>query len=217
MSRSESTPYRFNCATQNRASQDTIDYFELKNKPQQFYSSRANREEAMRQAGLDGFVAEYGVYKGKSLKQICRYFTGNLVYAFDSFKGLPHNGCWGGNYRQNQFNLKGNIPWRLKHFKPKNAKLIVGLFEITTKTVDYGDMICKFAHIVCDVYDSTVIALKHLQPHIKKGTVIVFDEYCDYWGWKEGEWKAWQEFTKTNQVKYSYIGIAGMAVSIKVL
>ena len=34
----KSTPYRLNGAIQNRASQATIDYFELKNAPQQFYS-----------------------------------------------------------------------------------------------------------------------------------------------------------------------------------
>jgi len=215
----KSTPYRLNGAIQSRASQDTIDYFELKNKPQQFYSKRANREEAMKQAGLDGFVAEYGVYKGESLRQICRYFAGNKVFAFDSFKGLPHNGFWGGNYgHRNKFKFK-DIPWQLKHFKPNNAKLIIGRFEATTKTFDYDELNCgcKFVHLDCDVYESTVIALEHLQPYIQKGTIIVFDDYCDYWGWREGQFKAWQEFRETNSIRYSYIGIAGMAVSIKIL
>ena len=45
----------------------------------------------------------------------------------------------------------------------------------------------------------------------------MFDDYCDYWGWREGQFKAWQEFKETNSIRYSYIGIAGMAVSIKIL
>jgi hypothetical protein len=40
------------------------------------------------------------------------------------------------------------------------------------------------------------------------GTVIVFDEYFNYPGWRLHEFKAFQEFISTTNRKYRYIGLS---------
>jgi hypothetical protein len=49
------------------------------------------------------------------------------------------------------------------------------------------------------------------------GTIIVFDEYFGFTGWRMGEWKAWQEFVPTSGVKYEDIGFANVRVAVRIL
>ena len=41
---------------------------------------------------------------------------------------------------------------------------------------------------------------------IVPGTIIVFDEYLNYPGWQEHEYRAFQEFLQTQSLDYQYIG-----------
>ena len=60
-------------------------------------------------------------------------------------------------------------------------------------------------HIDCDTYESTKEVLNILNSKkLISGTLILFDEYLSYVGWKQGEFKAWQEFVKENNIKYKY-------------
>ena len=47
----------------------------------------------------------------------------------------------------------------------------------------------------------------------------MFDEYFDYPGWQEHEYKAFQEFVEENSVKYEYISRteASQEVAIRIL
>lgn len=58
----------------------------------------------------------------------------------------------------------------------------------------------------CDIYSSTKTIFEFCDDRIKKGTIIVFDEYFNYPNWQEHEFKAFQEFTKSNNIRYEYIG-----------
>jgi hypothetical protein len=48
-------------------------------------------------------------------------------------------------------------------------------------------------------------------------TVIVFDEYFNYPFWREGEFKAFQEFIQARNCRYRYLGYAHKQVATKVL
>ena len=48
------------------------------------------------------------------------------------------------------------------------------------------------------------------------GTVIVFDEYLNYPGWQNHEFKAFQEFVKANNVRYTYLGYARQQVAVRI-
>jgi len=61
----------------------------------------------------------------------------------------------------------------------------------------------------------TVFSL--LGERITKGTVIVFDEYLGYRGWRIGEWKAWQEFVKEHSKEYEYLAFSDKQVAIRIL
>lgn len=39
----------------------------------------------------------------------------------------------------------------------------------------------------------------------KKGTIIAFDEYMNYPGWQDDEFKAFQEYVKEHNVHYEYL------------
>jgi hypothetical protein len=45
-----------------------------------------------------------------------------------------------------------------------------------------------------------------LADRIVAGTVIQFDEYFNYPGWQDGEFKAWSEFVAARHVKFEYLG-----------
>ncbi len=64
-------------------------------------------------------------------------------------------------------------------------------------------------HVDCDIYSSTKTIFDLLASRIVAGTVIVFDEYFNYPGWRHHEYKAFQEFCATSGHSYRYLGYAG--------
>jgi hypothetical protein len=171
------------------------------------------REEAWKRANVDGFVAEYGVDKGKSFIQLCKLNKDNETFGFDAFLGLP-NGVWPGNMiHQGMFNYDGQIPFDI----PSNGTIINGWFNKTLPKFNYRQSVAKFLHIDCDVYSSTVDILTNLVDKIVPGTVIVFDDYCNHPNWRQGEWLAWLNFVQKNNIKYKYLYVAGMSVALQVI
>jgi len=67
---------------------------------------------------------------------------------------------------------------------------------------------CAFVHIDCDIYTSTVTIFAALRERIATGTVIVFDEYFNYPGWRAHEYKAFQEFIVQTGLSYQYLGLS---------
>jgi hypothetical protein len=62
-------------------------------------------------------------------------------------------------------------------------------------------------HIDCDLYSSTRTVLKLCGPRIRKGAVLVFDEYCNYPGWRDHEFRAFQEFVAETGRQYEYLSV----------
>ena len=61
--------------------------------------------------------------------------------------------------------------------------------------------------------------LEGLKDMLVPGTIIMFDEYYNYSGWEEGEYKAFMEFTAKHQIRFEYIGYIrkGSQVAVKIL
>jgi hypothetical protein len=157
---------------------------------------------ALSRAPAQGLVLEFGVEKGASLRHLAGLRPGP-VHGFDSFEGLP--GDWGGTKEAaGAFSLRGRLPK-----VPDNAKLHVGWFDQTlppflaAETAD-----CALIHVDCDIYISTAIIFEQLRGRIKPGTVIVFDEYFNYPGWRAHEYKAFQEFIASSGLAYRYLGFS---------
>ena len=129
--------------------------------------------------GINGFVAEFGIYKGKSLKYLCSLFP--KVYGFDSFKGLPEDwikGRYKGHFSIDESKLKF----------PTNAIVYKGWFNETIPLfLEDNKQNAQFIHIDCDIYSSTKDVMMMLNDRIVNGTYILFDELFGYKNWREHE------------------------------
>ncbi|HEX8662909.1 MAG TPA: class I SAM-dependent methyltransferase [Beijerinckiaceae bacterium] len=154
--------------------------------PRLFASATELLEDALRQRRTPGLVIEFGVYKGRSLDLIACSVFPEPVVGFDSFMGLPEH--WRSGFRKGTFAT--DIP-KVK----SNVQLVVGQFEETLpKFISQMDQDISFLHVDCDLYSSTTTVLRHCRDRICAGTVIVFDEFHNYPGWENHEYKAFSEF-----------------------
>jgi hypothetical protein len=146
----------------------------------------------------EGGVLEFGVATGRTIKYIAS-LTQDDVDGFDAFSGLPE--FWRPGFGRGKFAQSAPKV-------PSNVRLHVGLFQDTLPKFILADQRrVSFLHIDCDLYSSTKCIFDYLGERIRRGTVIVFDEYWNYPGWKDHEWKAFQEFVSESAIKYEYIGI----------
>jgi len=148
---------------------------------------------------VDGLILEFGVYKGETINFIASKLRDKVIYGFDSFEGLPED--WRSGFSKGTFFL-GNLP----QVEP-NVNLIKGWFDKTLpEFIKENNIPVAFVHIDCDLYSSTKIIFNILKKNIVPGTIIVFDEFFNYPGWKNGEYKAFMEFVDESKVDYEYLG-----------
>jgi len=98
------------------------------------------------------------------------------------------------------------------------VELIKGWFDETLPrflTQHPGNF--AFIHVDCDTYEATRTLFQAAGGRVAAGTVIVFDEYFGYPGWRVGEWKAWQEFVGERGVRYEYVGFSVNQVAVRIL
>jgi hypothetical protein len=150
-------------------------------------------------APSSGFVCELGVYRGESLNEIARHYASEKVYGFDTFTGLPE--FWRDGFPAGAFDVSSE-----QLFFEKNCILYKGMFDDTLPTfLKQTEGVAKLVHMDCDLYSSSISALRILAPRLRPGTVIVFDEYFNYPGWQGHEHKAFREFLETTGLGCRYI------------
>ena len=71
-------------------------------------------------------------------------------------------------------------------------------------------------HVDCDLYSSTKTVLDALAGRIRAGTVIVFDEYHNFPGWREHEHKAFMEFCEAFHVDFEYISYNNLQAAVRI-
>ena len=144
-----------------------------------------------------GLILEFGVRHGTSIRQLAS-FTSQPIYGFDSFEGLPED--WHKESKE-VYSTRGKIPK-----VPAHVTLIPGWFEETLPLfLKKHEEDVALINIDCDIYSSTKTVLDLLNPRIKKGTIILFDEYIGNLHWEEDEHKAFMESIDTHQWKYEYL------------
>lgn len=152
---------------------------------------------ALEKVSIDGMFLEFGVYNGESINHIASKIKCKIT-GFDSFAGLPEK--WRDGFVAGCFKVD-SVPK-----VATNVSLIKGWFSETLPEFcsnNKGDL--AFLHIDCDLYSSTKDIFHFLGPQIKSGTVIVFDEYFNYPGWVDGEFKAFKEFLTEYELDYEYL------------
>ena len=155
---------------------------------------------------------EFGVYEGKTINIISSTVPDKIVYGFDSFEGLPED--WRTGFDKATFDRNGKMPQ-----VNSNVRLVKGWFNETLPAfVKEHTEPCAFIHVDCDLYSSTKTIFDNLKDQIVSGTVIAFDEYFNYPGWQEGEYKAFMELVVEKGFEFEYIArtdIEQVAVKIK--
>ena len=145
----------------------------------------------------DGLILEFGVRHGTSIRQLAS-FTSKPIYGFDSFEGLPED--WHQESKE-VYSTRGKIPKA-----PPHVTLIPGWFEETLPLfLEKREEDVALINIDCDIYSSTKTVLDLLSDRIKKGTIMIFDEYIGNLHWEEDEHKAFMESIDTYHWKYEHL------------
>ncbi len=146
----------------------------------------------------NGIILEFWVFKGATVNFISSKLAKSQVYWFDSFEWLPED--WRSNFLSGHFKLE---------MLPKvnsNVTLVKGWFnEVLPGFVLSNKAPVAFLHVDCDLYSSTKAIFENLGDSIISWTVIVFDEYWNYAGWKQWEFKAFNEFLDISNKKFEYL------------
>jgi len=163
------------------------------------------------QASTEGLFLEFGVASGWSINEIAARVS-KTVYGFDSFEGLPAP-WWGA---QKGHFCREDLP-SVRH----NVVLVPGMFDETLpRFLEEHLEPCAFVHVDCVLYSSTKTVLELLRGRLVKGTVICFDEYFNYPGWRNtGEYKAFTEFAEEHGLSFEYLSycFASTPVSVRLL
>jgi hypothetical protein len=156
----------------------------------------ATLEYALSLAPSGGMALEFGVFSGTTLKIIARARRGQMVYGFDSFEGLPEN--WRAGFPVGTFAPEGlpDVP---------GAELVPGLFdEVLPRFLETHPGSVDLLHIDSDLYSSAATVLGLVGPRLQSGSVVVFDEFFNYPGWRNHEYRAWMEFVKRTGIEFRY-------------
>jgi predicted O-methyltransferase YrrM len=164
----------------------------------------------LKKKNASGLMAEFGVWNGYSINHFAKK-TDQLVYGFDSFTGLKED-CSGWEFAKGHFDRGGELP-RVE----KNVRLIKGWLQDTLPPflAEHNEPFA-FIHVDTDTYEAAVAIFGLLETRIREGTIIVFDEYIGYRGWRYGEHQAFQEFVQRTQVGFEYLGFSNLAVAVRV-
>lgn len=160
---------------------------------------------------IDGLLAEFGVWNGYSINYFARRIGGAVIHGFDSFEGL-HVDWAGWNEGKGAFDRGGALPK-----VAANVRLVKGWFHETVPAFlvrESGPF--AFVHIDCDTYEATKIILDEIGDRLRPGTIVLFDEYFGYRGWKLGEYKAWQERVAAAGIEYEYLAFSEIEVALRI-
>ena len=152
-----------------------------------------------------GYYLQFGVFMGFTLNILAKERSEVTWHGFDSFEGLPCDWDLGGKF------CKAD-KWKIAN-PPKvedNVVLVKGWYKDTIP--EFAESMtgnAAFIDVDCDVYESARAVLFGFNEKIRAGTIIRFDELCDwrelgwhkrpgagsrYTAWRDHEWKALNEW-----------------------
>lgn len=195
---------------QRRATQEAADIV-LRDMPEALFCAdrQTNLDYALSLRPKRGLLLEFGVYGGKTINHIAARTPEELIYGFDSFRGLPEQ--WtGSRYSPTNFDRGGVLPK-----VADNVRLMAGWFEETLPPfLAENREAVSFVHIDCDLYSSTRYVLTALADRLAPSCVVVFDEFFNYHGYRLHEYRAFYEFISDTGRRYSFASFSGYQVTV---
>ena len=140
--------------------------------------------DSVKEVTVDGHWCEFGVRQGRSLNWLIDAYPGQVIHAFDSWEGLPEEWNHGTGIVAG---MSCDPP-----VVPDHIQLHKGWFKDTLPVwkQEHTDTI-GFLHMDADIYSSTKEVLVSLNNQIVPGTVITFDEFCNFR--LSGKMRKWQD------------------------
>ena len=146
---------------------------------------------------------EFGVAAGHSFKWWVEHNTNAEAefHGFDTFTGLPED--WGPFKAGAMSN--GNKP---PEINDKRVTFYTGLFQQTLpgfiEKLKQDNSKRKVIHLDADLYSATLYVLTMLAPYLKKGDIIMFDEFAV----PQSEFLAYTDFVRSFYIDLELIAAA---------
>ena len=159
---------------------------------------------------LEFFYLEFGTYRGASCNMFSQYVK--KFYTFDSFEGLSTD--WAGKFDK----PKGSYTSNKKLPKlNSNVEPVIGWVEDTLDVfLDTHKPKINFIHFDMDIYEPTKFTLLKVKPYLLKNAILIFDDFYNYFGWDQGEYKALMEVFSKNEFEYKAFAVNGKRCVIQV-
>lgn len=130
---------------------------------------------AQAQCGLNGAMAELGVFQGSSAQIICEAKKDRPLYLFDTFAGLPDPGRnEAGFLKKGQFYASLPKVQRLLRAYD-NVRFYPGEFPKSAANIPATRF--SFIHLDADLYSSTLAGLEYFYPRMLPGGIIMTHDY----------------------------------------
>ncbi len=164
---------------------------------------------AIRAAAREGLWLEFGVFRAYSINYMARR-TDRRIFGFDSFRGLQED--WKGvGHTSGTFDLGGRLP-RTR----TNVSLVKGWFKDTLPGfLEAHAEPVLLLHLDCDTYEATVEVLDLIKHRLTPERVVIMDDYHGFWGYRDGQFKAWAEFVATHELTFAYTAFNRRSVVIQ--
>ena len=175
--------------------------------PDRFGLYRHLREAVCGDAPVD--YLEFGVYRGESLREWTRLVShpDARFWGFDTFTGLPED--WqhvGGHIPQGHFDTGGRLP----AIGDGRVGFVRGVFQDTLddflgKNAPFDPKRRLIVHCDADLYSSTLYVLTKLDPLLRPGTIVLFDEFSSVLN----EFRALLDYAAAYRRDYRLLATAG--------
>ena len=151
--------------------------------------------------GARTLYLEFGVYEGESLRWWAEHLTdpSSRLVGFDSFEGLPED--WRPGHGVGRFRTAGPPP-----IEDSRVSYVVGWFDDTLPDYKPPEHDRLVVNIDCDLYSSALTVLAWVEPHLRPGTLVYFDELID----SHHEMRAFLESLAKSGRHVTPLGFSGM-------
>ena len=142
--------------------------------------------EVFSERGIQGCVAECGVFMGEFAKEINRVFPTSKLYLFDTFSGFDERDLvierslaaeqdkHYSNFKAGHFNITHEDVVIKNLLYPEMGVIRKGYFPETTHGINET---FSFVNLDFDLYQPTLAGLEFFYPHMVKGGVILVHDY----------------------------------------